>query len=227
MKKLFILVLVALIACTATALAADAVNVYVTISDDTGAVVLACAPVSVTDTDDDGMLTIADTLRIAHAENHENGLDAFGTDMTEYGLSMTKLWGVENGGAYGYYLNNASAWSLLDPVSEGSYVQAFAYTDLAIWSDTYCFFDSFTLTVPANTAVPLMLYSSAWDANYMPVSMAVAGAELTVDGTPSGVLTGEDGSAALTIAQPGTYMISATSEGMTMVPPVCLLMVTE
>lgn len=48
-----------------------------------------------------------------------------------------KLWGTENGGSYGYYVNNVSTWSLTDPVDEGDYVNAFVYTDLTTWFDTY------------------------------------------------------------------------------------------
>lgn len=43
----------------------------------------------------------------------------YATDTGDYGLYITKLWGTENGGSYGYCLNNAACMSLTDPVVQG------------------------------------------------------------------------------------------------------------
>ena len=88
---------------------------YVTVSNED--VVFANKEVVLKDADGDGKTTINDALIIAHTNP-----DDYGYENTEYGISMTKLCGVENGGAYGYYLNNAPAMSLSDEISNGDTV---------------------------------------------------------------------------------------------------------
>lgn len=224
MKKFMSLLLVSLLAVS-SALAAEPVNVYVSITDDTGALVLACQAVAVTDADEDGTLTINDALLCAHAANHENGAEAYQSSMSEYGLSLTKLWGVENGGSYGYYVNAASAWSLLDPVAEGDHVKAFVYTDLTTWSDTYTFFNASMLTAKAGEAVELVLSAAGFDENYAPITLAVEGAGITINGEAADLTTDAEGKVSLTLAEAGVYTISATSDSMTMVAPVCMITV--
>ena len=91
MKKVLALLMVLLMVFPVLSLAEESVQVYVSITDDTGALVLAYEPITVTDIDADGMLTFGDALASAHAAKHENGADAFGMAATEFGLSMTKL----------------------------------------------------------------------------------------------------------------------------------------
>lgn len=224
MKKFMSLLLVFLLAVS-SALAAEPVNVYVSITDDTGALVLACQAVAVTDADEDGALTINDALLCAHAANHENGAEAYQSTMSEYGLSLTKLWGVENGGSYGYYVNDASAWSLLDPVAEGDHVKAFVYTDLTAWSDTYTFFNAPMLTAKAGEALELVLSAAGFDESYAPITLTVEGAGITINGEAADLTTDAEGKASLTLAEAGVYTISATSDSMTMVAPVCIITV--
>lgn len=224
MKKFMSLLLVFLLAVS-TALAAEPANVYVSITDEAGALVLACQAVAVTDADEDGTLTINDALLCAHAANHEKGAEAYQSATTEYGLSLTKLWGVENGGSYGYYVNDASAWSLLDPVAEGDHVKAFVYTDLTAWSDTYTFFNAPMLTVKAGETAELTLSAAGYDESYAPITLAVEGAGITVNGEATDLTTDAEGKVALTLAEAGVYTISATSDSMTMVAPVCIITV--
>ncbi len=228
MKKLLsaLLALLMLASCAAFAEESPTV-VYVSISDDTGALVLAYAPVTVTDADEDGVLSICDALAAAHAANHPDGAEAFAAVTSEWGLSMAKLWGVENGGSYGYYLNDASAWSLVDPISAGDHVKAYAYTDLTAWSDSYCFFAAPAVEAKVNTEVALTLSAAGYDENWAPITVAVAGAAITVNGEKTETVTDENGNAVLTFAQAGVYTVSAVSESQTLVPPVCIVTVTE
>lgn len=224
MKKFLSLLLVFLFAA-ASALAVEPANVLVTITDDTGAMVLACRSVAVTDADEDGALTINDALLCAHTANNENGAEAYQSENTEYGLSLTRLWGVESGGSYGYYVNDASAWSLLDPVKEGDHVKAFVYTDLTAWSDTYTFFNAPMLTVKAGEAAELVLSAAGFDESYAPITLAVEGAAITVNGEATELVTNAEGKVSLTLNGAGVYTISATSAAMTMVAPVCIITV--
>ena len=227
MKKFLALLAALMLACTVACAetAPDSVTVFVSISDDTGALVLALEPVTVTDVDADGALTIYDALACAHAAN-EIGADAFAAVQTEYGLSMAKLWGVENGGSYGYYLNNASAWSLLDPVTEGDHVKAYASTDLTTWSDTYSYFGADVVSAQVGAEVPLTLVAAGYDASYNPITLPVEGAVLTVNGEATDLITDAEGNVLFTTTEPGEYLISASCETMNLVPPVCQLLVT-
>ena len=227
MKKFLSLLLAVWMLVSLTASAEAAPTVFVSISDDTGALVLAYVPVALTDADGDGALTICDALMLAHAAHHPEGAEAFLAEQTEWGLSLYKLWGVENGGSYGYMLNDASAWSLVDPVKDGDHVKAYAFTDLTAFSDTYCYFTAPVAAAAVNSEITLTLNAAGYDANWAPVTLPVAGAVLTVNGEKTEIVTDENGNAVLTLAEAGTYTVRAVSDTMTLVPPVCIVTVTE
>lgn len=206
-----------------TAYAADTADVYVTIAN--GSLELAQEKITVTDTDGDGALTINDALYIAHEEKYEGGAAAgYATSETEYGLSLSKLWGVENGSAYGYYLNNASAWSLTDSVKDGDYLNAYAFTDLTGWSDTYTWFDVNTAVTAENAELTLTLSAAGFDEAYNPVTLPVENAVITVNGEKTEFATDADGKVTIALAA-GDYVVSAVSDTQTLVPPVCKITV--
>lgn len=227
MKKLLATLLALLMLVSLTAFAEEAPTVFVSISDDTGALVLAYAPVNVTDVDGDGALTICDALAAAHAAYHPGGARAFYAEETEWGKSLYVLWDVDNGGSYGYMLNDASPLSLLDTVLAGDHVKAYAYTDLTAWSDTYCYFAAPVAAGTVNAEIALTLSANGYDANWNPVTSPVAGAVITVNGEKTENVTDENGSAVLTFAAAGSYVISAVSETQTLVPPVCIVTIEE
>lgn len=197
-------------------------QVSVSITDDTGALVLALETVLVTDTDGDAVLTINDALACAHAA-HPDGAEAYSAVPTEWGLSLMKLWGVENGGSYGYYLNDASAFSLLDPVKDGDHVKAYVFTDLNAFSDTYCYFDAAYVETSVGDTVELTLTAAAFDENFAPITVPVAGATLVIDGEATEIVTDAQGKARLNILEDGSYLISANHPEMNLVDPVCLI----
>ncbi len=227
MKKFLAILLTLAMLASCAALAEAPADVYVSISDGTGALALAYAAVSVTDADGDGALTIGDALACAHGAYYPEGAAGYHAESSEWGLSLYRLWGVENGGSYGYCLNDASAMSLLAPVQAGDHVKAYVYTDLAAYSDTYCFFTEPVAAVKVGEALPLTLTANGYDADWNPITMAVAGATLTVNGEKTEILTDENGCAALSFTEPGAYTVSAVSGSQTLVPPVCIVTVTE
>ena len=195
--------------------------VYVTIADQNGKTVLAATEITVTDSDDDGKLTINDVLYCAHEEYYDGGAKAgYATKQTEYGLSLDKLWGSANGGSYGYYVNNVSAWSLTDPINGGEYVAAFCYTDLKGWSDHYSFFDRFQGDVAENEEITLTYNEAAYDKDWNPVTLPVEGATVTVDGQATEFKTDADGKVTLSLNGAGRHIVSAKVEGKTLVAPV-------
>ena len=84
----------------------------VTVSSGTG---VYTETLNLTDADGDGALTINDALILFHDAAYEGGAAAgYGSAVSQYGLGITKLWGIENGSSYGYYVNDAAAFNLSD-----------------------------------------------------------------------------------------------------------------
>lgn len=225
MKKLLCTLLVLLLICVS----ATAETVFVTISDGQGEIVMAHAPIDASDADGDGAITIYDALYAAHEARYEGGTQAgFAAGDLGYGLSLTKLWGEENGGSYGYYVNNVSAYSLTDPIAEGDCVRAFAYTDLEAWSDLYCYFsDADALECAAGEAFALTLNVQSYDADWNAVVSPKAGAAITVNGEDTQLVTDDEGNVQLCFDAPGEYLVSARADDAVLVPPVCVVTVVE
>ena len=204
--------------------AATEATVLVTIADASGKLVLAMEAVTVTDIDADGALTINDALYCAHETYYDGGAAAgYASAMSDYGLSLAKLWGTENGGSYGYYVNDVAAWGLADPIADNDRVNAFVYTDLTAWSDTYCYFDVVTMDAKAGDTLTLTLSAAGYDADWNPVTLPVAGATITLNGEKTDAVTDENGKATVTLSGEGTLILSAVSDTQTLVPPVCLV----
>ena len=227
MKKIT-MTLLALMLClgmvAVPAAAAEGMDVYVTISSE-GELVAAREKVTVTDADGDGALTINDALFCAHEALYEGGAEAgYAYGDTEYGISLNKLWGVENGGSYGYYVNDVGALSMSDPIKAGDCVSAFSYADLEAWSDAYAYFDQTVVETAAGKSVKLALtYNSGYDESWNQVFEPCAGAIVTADGKE--YTTDENGAVELSFDKAGTYVVSASSETATLVPPVAVVTV--
>ena len=157
------------------------VSVTVTISD-AGNLVLVQAPVSVTDLDEDGIVSINDALMAAHLAYYP-GEAGYVYYVGDYGIAMDTLWGVTNGGSYMYYVNDIMPMSLGEAVNAGDSIVAYGFADLEAWSDTYTYFDKRTTEVTAGDTLELTLSAPDWSGNVLPV----AGAEIVVDGVKTGV----------------------------------------
>lgn len=227
MKRILSTLLALTMLLLTIACAETATTVFVSISDDAGQLVLAYKPVDVSDLDDDGMLTICDALMGAHMAYHSEGAAAFLAEDTEWGKSLYVLWGVDNGGSYGYMINDVSPMSLLEPIRDGDHVKAYAYTDLTSFSDTYCYFAAPAVPAEMNAEVALTLTAAGYDENWSPVTVPLTGAVITVNGEKTEIVTDENGNAVLTLAEAGTYTISAVSDTQILVPPVCILTIAE
>lgn len=200
---------------------ASSADVTVTVAN-AGTLTVAAKTVHVTDADGDGALTINDTLILAHESYYEGGSEAgYASATTEWGLSITKLWGVENGGSYGYYLNDAMSMGLTDPVKSGDRLTAFVYADTTAFSDAYSFFSDASVTAVQGEKITLTLMKAGFDENWNPVTLPVSGAVITVDGTDTTYTTDAEGKVTLTLTQAGEHILSAKSDSETLVPPVC------
>lgn len=199
----------------------EGTNVYVTIAC-AGGLVVTSEPVGVIDTDEDGAITVHDVLVCAHEKFFEGGAAAgYAEAETEWGASISKLWGDENGGSYMYYVNNAGAMSLVDPVAADDYVAAFSFADLENWSDVYTYFDSFR--AKNSGSIDLVMSQASFDEDWNPVELPVEGATITIDGAPTEFVTDANGAVTVTL-EAGSHVISATApDGMTICPPSCVV----
>ena len=202
--------------------AEDTVEVLVTISDSSGILAVSQESINVTDFDNDEKFTIRDALYAVHEEKFSGGAQAGYADSEgSYGLQIDKLWGVANGGSYSYYLNDAIAYGILTEITDGDYLNAFIYTDLTGYSDKYSFFDKRTTTVKVGEEITLTLKYSGYDADYNPITVAVEGADITANGSKIEVKTDSDGKATFKFTDEGEYTVSAVSDTLTLVSPVC------
>lgn len=220
--KNFIAIVTALVMICAIgtiAVSADDVSVFVTIAN--GEVVTA-EEITVTDVDSDGKLTVNDVLTIIHAEKKEGGFEA---KSGEFGLFITKLWGVETS-SVGYTVNNSPAMSLTDEVKNGDYVAAYIYIDPA-FSDKYSYFDSVRLSKKSGEEITLTLSGLGYDENWQTVVAPVSGADIYVDGVKTSYKTDENGKATISLSEGGRHIISAKSESLLLIPPVCEVTVTD
>lgn len=206
---------------------ADSAKVYVSVSV-AGKTALVNKTVTVSDTNANGKLDIDDTLLAAHKAYCPQGVEGYKSESGQYGLSLMKLWGDESG-AFGYYLNHNSAWSLEDTVKDGDFVHAFVYTDKTGWSDKYSYFNKKSATVTAGQKTALKLNAAGFDEQWNPVVSGYAGAEVGYYKGSTWVklaVTDSTGTAKVTAAAKGTYTITAKAKtGEILVPPVCMLTV--
>lgn len=201
---------------------AASASVYVTVATD-GSLKLIQESITVIDTDGDNVLTINDALCCAHDEKYDGALEeGYAASRTEYGLSMTKLWGNDCG-LYGYYVNNKSALSLEDPIKEGDYINAFAYKN-EDYSDVYCFFDINSAEAKKGDEITLTLNAIGFDEEWKTIIVPVEGAAIVIGGENSNYKTDADGKVTFKLEAEGKILISATSETQTLVPPVCMVL---
>ena len=213
------------------------INAYVTLYN-AGTSAMQQTKIEATDLNKDNKINIDEVLVAAHKNlNRESD---YASATTEWGLSITKLLGDASGN-FGYYVNDVASMSLNDEVKEGDYLTAYVYVDGTYWSDTYTYFDIRTANAVKGTEVILSVsnigYVKALDDNgnpiigedgyeiYVPAPVATVGATITVNGEATTVVTDADGVAKITFNEAGTYVVSATSTTLTLVPPVCVVTV--
>lgn len=194
--------------------AADLPVVYVTIYDGEK-IAAAEAEVKKSDEDEDGKWTINDALIALHKEKCADGYAASSSD---YGLMITKLWGVENGGAYGFYRNNKMCMGLTEELSEADHLYAYVYSDATGYSDVFTFFDQSAVSGDKAT---LTLKYVTFDESYNQVDVPLEGAVITVDGNATELVTAEDGTVEIDGLTEGA-VISAYKVDFILIPPVCV-----
>ena len=222
MKKAMCLVLCLLLCLAMAGCGAKeepTVTVYVTIAN-AGELAVSREAVAVPVEEEGAAATIDAALRAAHEAFYKDGEGYKSEGSDEGDMNLLKLWG-ETDGWFGYYVNDVSAWSLYDALQEGDHLVAFHYKDTDAGTDLYSYFDKGTAEVKAGESLSLTLSAASWDADWNPLTLSVANADILINGEASGAVTAEDGSATVQLDAPGEYIISAVSPEQILVPPVC------
>lgn len=213
----------------------DSIQVTVTIANQ-GAIavgknntLMARVPVTVTDRNGDGKFTYDEAMAAAHKAYYEKGEAGFETNASGF---ATTLWG-ETKGVGGFYQNNVAipVGPGAQAVKDGDDLTAFVYQDQKNWSDQYCFFDQTTVTVKSGESLTINLKGVGFDENWNTVSSPVKQAGLGVyyGGTfrTRNVSTDANGNGTISFDKAGTYVLSAKKDGAYLVPPVCIVTVTD
>ena len=220
-KTLAFISTAALLLCSAAipASAEEAPQITVTIAN-AGKLEVAAEKLTLTDADGDGALTVNDALMLTHHQYY--GDEGYVTVQSDWGMSIQTLWGVTNGGSYGYTVNDQFASGLTAPLKDGDYLYAYVYADAAGYSDVYTYFDIKDAgTVTSEDTITLTLNSVSYDASWQPVTAPVAGAKLVINGEKTDITTDENGQVMFRTMLSGDLVISAVSDQKTLVPPDC------
>ena len=194
---------------------------YVTIANK-GYLEVTHEAIEISDVNKNGYTDIDDALYAAHEKEYTGGAAAgYKAENGQLGLSIAKLWGDESYN-FGYWVNNASAWGLTDPVTDGDHVVAFVYKDP--YNDKYSYFNTDAITTTASS-LSLTLYKAGYDENWNSVFSPLAYADITINGDSTEYTTDTNGEVTLTFSCNGTYTISATTTSAILVPPICIVTV--
>lgn len=202
-------------------IATDSITVYVSVArngefiNGKNGVMMAYVPITVNSQEP----TIDDVFTALHEAYYEDGISGYEITEMEWGASITKFWGVDSS-SVSYYNNNQYAMGLTDRVEDGAHLVFWFYQDTKYWTDTYTFFDRTTAAVAAGDTLSLNLKKEG--------SSPLPNAVITVDGVEvQDAITDSDGNVSLTFEEGGTYTVSAKSSDSYIVPPVCIVTVTE
>ncbi len=233
MKKRLLSLLLALTMAlslvTTGAWAADSIQVTVTIANQ-GAIavgkndtLMAQVPVTVTDLNSDGKFTYEEAMKAAHKAYCADGEDGFATS----GGWATMLWG-ETDGVGGFYRNNTMTATVdKETIQNGDALTAFSYADTADWSDKYSFFDQSTVSVKTGETLTLNLKKQGYNEAATPANAALCTIDKTGAFQEMNVTTDDKGNATFSFDQAGTYVVSAYGNEDILVPPVCIVTVTD
>jgi len=234
---LAVLMAVALLPAPAARAAGETAKIYVTLSDTSGdfaksrktGETMLLAPVTVSDLDGDGKLTVDEALTAFHTAYSAGGA----ADYACSGGFITKLWGVTTS-SVGYYHNDAyvSTSAAVETVAAGDTIKAYFYQDTVNWSDLYTWFGRTSLTAAgAGQATAFTLLGTSWSGATAPAGAAVrvfdaSGAELPA----LAAKTDKDGSFSVVFPAAGTYTVKAVSDpsnGVYIVPSACTVTVPD
>ena len=192
---------------------ANEITAYITISmygdivSDKDGDLVAEAPVTLSGKDS---YTLDDAFYAAHEAYYDGGAAAgYATADSEWGLSVTKVWG-DTSGKYGYQLNLGATdvWGPTQAIEDGDHIDLCVYENYYPDTESYAKFDADSKTV-VNKEVTLTLYESYYGENWETLFRPCAGATVYVDGVATEIVTDANGRCTVSFDEYGKYLISA------------------
>ena len=173
--------------------------------------IMAGQTVTVKDLDKDGKMSFDEALVAAHkAYNKKAG---YATVLTEYGASVTKLWGVETFNTLFFDNGVPIASNVKDTeIKKGDKLYASINADDSYYSDWYTAFDKEKATVYAKRELTLNLsgFQAMAGSEVQPVKNVMIGTWVKGEFTPmDAVYTDDGGNVTLQFNKKGTYYVTA------------------
>ena len=196
-----------------SAYAQNTITAYITISrygeivKDTNGDYVAEAPVTLTGKES---YNLDDVFYEAHNLFYDGGAAAgYATEVGEYGLGLTKVWG-DTSGKFGYQMNGGaiSVWGPTQAVKGGDYIDLCVYENYYPATESYAKFDVYEKNVNGDTA-ELTLYESYYGENWETLFKPCENADILVNGTATGIVTDANGNCTLSFDENGEYLVSA------------------
>ena len=161
--------------------------------------------VNVSDLNSDGILTYDEALAAAHAAYCPNG---YASEITAWGVSVSKLWGVETMNSL-FYLNDAALnFNVGDrehsALSEGDYLVASVNKDDRYYADHYTAFSKRASTATAGEAFTIQL-NGTLESNRIAIGIWTNGAFSALENAS----VGADGAVTATFTEEGAYLLTA------------------
>lgn len=214
--------------------AENEITVYVTISDkgelavDASGNTMAYVPVKVP-ADANGLATV-DAVMVAFHEVYCPG--GYVTEDGAWGLTVSKLWNVENNYGYSFAINNAplSLGVGQDTVGEGGYVYGYIMKDITAWTDVFAYGTADKTIVKTGEAVSVAFSSIGYDpVTWEQVSLPLSNVAVKAVGAETALGTTDvDGKVAVSFDAAGTYIVYAENPAgaaTTFSAPACVITV--
>ena len=219
MKKRILALILTLIMLLGTmpAYAEETITVYMSMSkygeivDTKDGDAFAYLPVKLSGKDE---YTIDDAFLAAHIKYYDDGENGYGTEDSDWGLSINKLWG-DTSYNFGYQVNGG-AESVMGPghiLASGDYIDAAIYKNAYPDTESYSVFDTFKDEAFSGEEYTVYLsYASGYDDNWNNVFSPCEGATIIVNGEKTDIKTDENGEATIVLKEKGQNIISAFKE---------------
>ncbi len=165
--------------------------------------------------------SLDDAFKNAHEQYNKDGQSAYGTTDSQYGPMVSKFWGVENGGNYGYQINGGDVFVMgpTQEVNDGDIIDAYIVVNDFQNIEAYAKFDKFFVETTEGEEVVLTLTKATYDENFNMVFVPVNEAQIrleTVDPTAvmpgdgtaqAGLMTDENGKVTFVLNKAGEYYV--------------------
>ena len=155
-----------------------------------------------------------DAFYEAHELYYEGGAEAgYASELytSSWGssLSITKAWG-DTSTKFGYQMNlgDTSVMGLEQTLSDGDYIDLCIYENYYPDTESYSKFDAYKKDLDGDTT-ELTLYESYYGPKWETLFRPCVGAEITIDGKLTGILTDENGKCTITFDKAGENLVSA------------------